>query len=230
MRWMPVAALTAFAFLAMPASAQVHRCKDTSGKLTYSDQPCAAGQSGGVIERQKSREQILEERLQAAEANGRKYRAQDAERERQMFELQQQQQRRQTAPPYGAQAATQDKSSSRECKEATKKLEFVSSIPVTPRVDSRMRVNAAIAQVNASCGTKTELMQEPPRPMSRQSQPSRQSRTESESPTEPTRFTNCNGGFCYDNQGGTYHKNGTDFMSGPNGKSCHRAGDMWNCN
>ena len=166
MRWMPVAALTAFAFLAVPASAQVHRCKDASGKFTYSDQPCAAGQSGGVIERQKSREQILEERLQAAEANGRKYRAQDAERERQMFELQQQQQqqqRRQTAPPYGAQAATQDKSSSRECKEAMKKLEFISSIRTTPKIESRLRMNAAIVNVNANCGTNTPLMQEPPK-------------------------------------------------------------------
>lgn len=162
MRWMPVAALTTFAFLAVPASAQVHRCKDASGKLTYSDQPCVAGQSGGVIERQKSREQILEERLQAAEANERKYRAQDAERERQMFE-QRQQQRRQPAPSHSAQAATQDKSSSRECKEALKKLEFISSIRATPKNESRLRMNAAIVNVNASCGTNTPLMQEPPK-------------------------------------------------------------------
>lgn len=226
MRWMPVAALIALVFLAMPASAQVHRCKDASGKLTYSDQSCAAGQSGGVIERQKSREQILEERLQAAEANERKYRAQGAERERQMFD-QQQQQRRQPAATYGSQATAQDKSSSRECKEAMKKLEFVSSIRTTPKGESRLRTNAAIANVNASCGTKTELMQEQPRVMSRQSEPSH---AEPESPTKPTHLTNCNGGFCYDNQGDTYHKNGADFMSGPNGKSCHRSGDMWNCN
>ena len=162
MRWLSVAALFAFAFFAMPASAQVHRCKDSSGKLTYSDQPCATGQSGGILERQKSREHILEERLQAAEANERKYRAQDAERERQMFE-QQQQQQRQPAATYGRQATTQDKSSSRECKEAMKNLEFVSSIRTAPKGESRLRTNAAIANVNASCGTNTPLMQEPPK-------------------------------------------------------------------
>ena len=159
MRWMPVAALFAFAFLAMPASAQVHRCKDSSGKLTYSDQPCAAGQSGGVIEHQKSREQILEERLQAAEANERKYRAQTARQEAQIFE----QQQRQAALPYGGQVTAQDKASSRECKEAMKKLDFVSSIRTVPQNEKRMRTNAAITQVNASCGSNTPLMQEPPK-------------------------------------------------------------------
>lgn len=158
MRWMPVAALFAFAFLAMPASAQVHRCKDASGRLIYSDQPCAAGQSGGILEHQKSREQILEERLQAAEANERKYRAQTARQEAQMFE---QQQRQQTSP-YGGQVTAQDKGSSRECKEAMKKLEFVSSIRTVPQDEKRMRTNAAITSVNAACGSNTPLMQEPP--------------------------------------------------------------------
>lgn len=157
MRWMPVAALFAFAFLAMPASAQVHRCKDISGKLTYSDQPCAAGQSGGIIEPQKSREQILEERLQAAEANERKYRAQAVRQDAQIFE----QQQRQPTLPYGSQTTAQDKASSRECKEAMKKLEFVSSIRTVPQDEKRMRTNAAITAVNAACGSNTPLMQEP---------------------------------------------------------------------
>lgn len=46
----------------------------------------------------------------------------------------------------------------------------------------------------------------------------------------PTTFTHCDAGFCYDNKGGVYHRVGTDFMTGPNGRACHRAGNMWNCN
>lgn len=45
----------------------------------------------------------------------------------------------------------------------------------------------------------------------------------------PTVITTCNPGFCYDNQGGTYHRVSPDFMTGPNGRTCHRVGDMWNC-
>lgn len=163
MRRMPVAALIAFAFLSTPAFAQVHRCKDALGRLIYSDQPCIAGQSGGIFEPQKSREQILEERLQAAEANERKYRAQAARQETQMFEQQRQQQQRQAGFSYGGQATAQDKASSRECKEAMKNLEFVSSIRTVSQDEKRLRTNAAITSVNAACGSNTPLMQEPPK-------------------------------------------------------------------
>lgn len=159
MRWMPVAALIAAASFATASTAQVHKCKDASGKLTYSDQPCASGQNGEIIERQKSREQILEERLQAAEANERKYRSQAAQQEVQMFE----QQQRLSAMPPSRQPAAQDKAASRQCKEAQKELEFVSSIRTLSQNEKRMRTNAAITSVNAACGSNTQLMQEPPK-------------------------------------------------------------------
>jgi len=47
------------------------------------------------------------------------------------------------------------------CKEARKELEFVSSIRTISQDEKRMRMNAAIAQVNATCGTQMPLMQEP---------------------------------------------------------------------
>ena len=209
MRWMPVAALIAFAFFAMQASAQVHRCKDASGKLTYSDQPCASGQNGEIIERQKSREQILEERLQAAEANERKYRSQAAQQEVQMFE---QQQRLSVMPP-SRQPAAQDKAASRQCKEAQKELEFVSSIRTLSQNEKRMRTNAAITSVNAACGSNTQLMQEPPKVV-----------------VQPTHITHCDSAFCYDSRGTALHRTGTDLLTGPNGRTCHRTGSIWNCN
>ncbi|WP_227001316.1 hypothetical protein [Pulveribacter suum] len=47
------------------------------------------------------------------------------------------------------------------CKQARKELEFVSSIRTISQDEKRMRMNAAIAQVNAACGTQMPLMQEP---------------------------------------------------------------------
>ena len=212
MRFMPVAMLVALVVFAPATSAQVHKCKDAAGKTIYTDAPCTAGQSGGMIERQRTQSEIYQERIQAAEANERKYRSQAATRDAQMLE----QQQRQAAAPAGGQVVVQDKASSRECKEAQKELEFVSSIRTIPQDEKRMRTNAAIARVNASCGSNTQLMQEPPKVIVR--------------PHRATNITNCNSGFCYDDRGGVYHRSGADFMTGPNGRTCHRAGAMWNCN
>ena len=104
MHWKIITACLVISCIAVPAGAQVHRCKDAAGKTIYSDAPCLAGQSGALLERQKSREEILEERLQAAEANERKYRQQAAERESES---------RITAnTPPAPQSVQQDKSSS----------------------------------------------------------------------------------------------------------------------
>jgi hypothetical protein len=156
MRWMPVAPLLALAVFATSSSAQVHRCKDATGKVTFSDQPCNVGQSGGIIQAKKSREEILEERMQAAEANERKYRAQSVDLERQVFEQQRDQSRASLSQP-----APQNMAASHECKAARKELAFVSNIRTVPQDEKRMRTNAAITAVNASCGSNTQLMQEP---------------------------------------------------------------------
>ena len=105
MRFMPVAMLVALVVFAPATSAQVHKCKDAAGKTIYTDAPCTAGQSGGMIERQRTQSEIYQERIQAAEANERKYRSQAATRDAQMLE----QQQRQALAPAGGQVVVQDK-------------------------------------------------------------------------------------------------------------------------
>ena len=48
---MKLALLITGALLAAPASAQVYKCVDASGKTVYSQSPCAAGQSSKTISR-----------------------------------------------------------------------------------------------------------------------------------------------------------------------------------
>ena len=50
-------ALTAV-FTVNLAYAQVNRCQDASGKVIYSDKPCASGHRGGQIERAKTQDEI----------------------------------------------------------------------------------------------------------------------------------------------------------------------------
>ncbi len=220
MRWRTVVASLAIAFMTLSASAQVLRCQDAAGKLTYSDQPCNTGQNSKLIEPQKSPEQILGERQQANEANERKYRARADEQRTQALELEQRQAQRQAQQDQARNnpepAPQTNPAASLECSKSKKEMEFVSSIRTMNDDEKRMRMNAVITDMNANCGTKTELLQEPAKiivPLFR-----------------PRHITHCAPGFCYDNRGGVYHQNGPNNLTGPNGRICHRAGQLWNCN
>lgn len=49
--------------LALPATAQVYRCKDSTGSVALSDQPCSVGQSGELLERKRTDEEIDQQRM-----------------------------------------------------------------------------------------------------------------------------------------------------------------------
>lgn len=71
MRWKTIA-LACLGLAALAAAAQVHRCKDPSGALVFSDRPCTNNQTGGMIQLRPSAREIERERRLAAEANERK--------------------------------------------------------------------------------------------------------------------------------------------------------------
>lgn len=203
---------TALAFLlactCMASGAQVYRCTDPATKrTTYSDAPCA---DGTQIVRQRSSEELQLDEDRAAASRKRFYDDQATERSASLNDGQE----LQAGPSLS-------KADSHECKRAKHELSIASNIRTLSDRDKTTRVNAAIAAVNASCGTNTELMQ-------------KSKRGARVSPLhdapKPTVITNCTDGFCYDNTGGVYHRSGSDFMTGPNGRTCHRAGSIWNCN
>lgn len=195
--------------MAVAAQAQVIRCTNPkTGQVTYSDRQCVSSHSGVLVERRKSHEEIMSERLQAAEANEQKYR-------NRLAEIEVQQQAGQQAPMV-AQQSPPDKSTSYECRQVQKDHETVSSIRTGTEEERRNRINASTVKVNATCGMKTELIQPPARPVLINNR--------------PTNFTRCDSGFCYDNLGGVYHRTGPMFMTGPNGRTCHRSGTTWTCN
>lgn len=74
--------------VALSAQAQVHRCKDATGKIIYTDQPCVTGQYGVQIERQRSQAEIQQEREQAYDAEIRKQERRLAEQERAFIQQQ----------------------------------------------------------------------------------------------------------------------------------------------
>lgn len=199
-----IASVSLFAtlsFFIFAANAQVYRCKAASGKTVFSDVACPSDQVGGLIANRRSAESIAYERSQAAEANERHLRSQPKEPVRH---------------DSGGEVRQPEQASSQACVQAKRELSISSNIKTLSENDKRIRFNAAVAQVNADCGTNTPLMQEP-------------ARVHPRSRPAPNRITRCDRGFCYDNTGGVYHRIGPNNLSGSNGQFCTRAGNMWHC-
>lgn len=98
MRLGKVAAVLIIAFCAASASAQVHRCKDAAGRLIFSDKACDSGQSGELVQRKRTREEILREREQAFYAENRKQARRAAEQEREFAEQERRNRQAQAMP------------------------------------------------------------------------------------------------------------------------------------
>lgn len=202
-----------FTALALPAQAQVFKCASPEGRISYSDQPCGHGHFGALLARQRSWQDLAQERHIAAQAEIRKERARAAERERQWLE---DEQRRARQLQVSVQQAPRQAADTPECRAAKKDLDFVASIRTLRDSEKRARMNSATVAVNVACGLDMPLERESSgaRPYAR---------------PQPTNITHCVPGFCYDNLGTAYHRQGPDFMATPAGRRCHRTGSTWNC-
>lgn len=196
--------------LAVPAMAQIYQCKDPSGEINFSDRPCSSAQVGGMIERRKTDAEILQERAEAAQANERKYRQQAAEAQRRQIDSQQRMidQQAQQATPASA---------SPGCGQARKELEFVSSIRSLSEGEKRMRMNAQISNVNASCGTNMPLLQEPPKIV-----------LTPPAGTRTVKLDRCKADSCFDIKGNLYRRY-RDTLTAYNGLICLLEGDTIRC-
>ncbi|MEQ6437218.1 DUF4124 domain-containing protein [Comamonas sp. w2-DMI] len=198
---MRLVALTAvFALLALPAVGQVYRCKDATGRQIFSDRPCEAHQTGGMVQRKRTDAEIYREREQAFNAEAAKQQRYMAEQQREWMEQSQQSIQ---AP------AVRHSGNDWAARQRLKDLE-TSASSITNN------------------GGKWDSAAEAERARLRDEEARRRAAQAKTIP--PTSFTNCNAGFCYDNQGSTYHRVSPDFMTGPNGQACHRSGNFWNCN
>lgn len=196
--------------LAVPAMAQIYQCKDPSGEMNFSDRPCSSAQVGGMIERRKTDAEILQERAEAAQANERKYRQQAVDAQRRQIDSQQRMidQQAQQATPASA---------SPGCGQARKELEFVSSIRSLSEGEKRMRMNAQISNVNASCGTNMPLLQEPPKIV-----------LTPPAGTRTVKLDRCKADSCFDIKGNLYRRY-RDTLTAYNGLICLLEGDTIRC-
>ncbi len=223
-----------FAVLTMAvfsAFGQVIKCTDPrTGRITFSDSPCATGQSSVEVQPRRTPEEMQEERLRAEEANNRKQRQLD----QQMLDRQRAAELAATAPVTAAPDRQVNPANSNACTQAQRDLETIASSITGSEELRRNRINAATVRVNATCGLQTEMIQPPHKivvapPRFRPVQPLPQPLPRP-IPQGSRTITGCDGGICRDAQGGLYHRNGPNFMTGPNGATCHKNGPQWVCN
>lgn len=143
--------------MAVGVQAQVVKCTNPkTGTVSYSSTPCEGGYVSKLVEDRKSSEELMAERLRAAEANERKYRSHLVELENRKIEQR---------APVPAQQGYANPSPSYECLRVQRDHETISSIRTGSDEERRNRINASIVKVNVTCGVQTELIQPPTRPV-----------------------------------------------------------------
>lgn len=195
------------------ASAQVYRCPDkATGRLTYSDAPCMDGRQ---IERKRSDEDRI---LDAERAFDSRVRFSNEQRRERAEPSQQPARQQQQAATPGIPPASRH-----ECEVAQKNAWGTNKEQAQKKADILCygSEKAATMQIERDRRAAAESM-------GKTSSRADSSRSSSGTPN-PTSITNCRGGFCQDNTGGTYFKQGNDFMTGTNGRPCFRQGNQWNC-
>ena len=206
------------AFSANTAHAQVNRCHDASGKVIYSDKPCDSGQKGGLIERQRTQQEIYQERVQAYEAEKRKQQRNQVERQRE------------AEAQYGQALQNQYNQAAQQ--------------PGNDWASRKARENAATSAGSiANNGGSWDRAAEAERNRVRQEEARKraeafaraqaQAQAEEAAKPKPTTITNCSGYNCQDNLGGSYNRATGDknLMTGPNGQQCRwfEPTKQWQC-
>lgn len=148
-RWLGMSLVLA---LASPGYAQVHRCKDASGKLSFSDRPCDSGQSGALIQRKRSQDEIEQERLQAAEAQYQK----EARRAREENGT------ASVATSVGAVQGSAQPVSDWACRNAQRNFDVTASGSSHSAKAKAEALRDEEKKVNKACGTNSTLYANPP--------------------------------------------------------------------
>jgi hypothetical protein len=213
------------AYALIPAvHAQVFKCKDASGKLTYQSAPCDAGQ-------QESRPVILkgptltdEEKFNAAAYSAGTTPAEARQRLQAAEQPSATNAGRTNSGTDDRQVSiTSDHSASTECARAKREVDIARSSVTMSEGQRLSKVASLQRQAEMAClGPDGYAKAEAARAEGKER--ARQRRN-----TTPSVITSCDAGGCSDNLGNRYSGTG-DVMHGSNGKTCVRSGTTLNCN
>ncbi len=231
---------------AIPISchAQTFKCRTPSGKMEFSDSPCAGGSQ---TERVQSNEYISPERQRQAREVQAQNAAQVDRIEGEKAAYGQQMQRQQAA--YARADAEQARiDANRKAGENVKAQQDECSRMATDRNMGRSQ-RAALAELCAKPEPNKEKFDDCKAQLAKATSPSQRamiasnctgepeagvrvrevSRPPPLQPIAPSVITSCDKGGCWDNTGNRYNGSGTTLFRA-DGKTCQRLGSMMQCN
>ncbi len=186
------------------------RCTDAAtGRVTYTDGACIAGESARQVQAQRSAHELAQEREQAAQAQAR---VQQERQQREERELQEQQRRAQAALRAPAPPSAPGPAASAACARARQQLQQALASPNPGLYDEQLRLHNAQGQVELACLTADEQARAwaarspataaPQVPLVVVAPPRRPLPPP---PAAPRRdYTSCNVFRCYDRQGNAH--------------------------
>lgn len=197
------------ATLALPASAQVYKCKTPTGGTLVSDRPCDGPNK--TVDVRRSEPVTLEQQRQAAELQQRR-RQQLGQIEAEEAEYREQ---------LAGRAALQAKQEAQEAKQKAiedertrqqKCYEIVTQKQKGTKLTGEER--AALAACGLPVSEQNRKDQDPP----------------PDDPPNPGIVTKCDPGGCWDTHGKRYNGSGRGNFFRQDGRSCQQIGDRMRCN
>ena len=220
-RWMGLSLALAFA-LASPANGQVHRCMDATGKLNFSDRPCDSGQSGTLIQRQRSQEAIQQERMEAAEAQFQK----EVRRSMEASQIDQ--------PPMQAAVPASSTVNQWACRKAKDNYQTTAGGTFRNALEKAKTLQEEEQRVNKACGTNQNEYANPQAiaDQDRQQKAARRAAIERSMPEDVPihkEIKHCSGQYCYDYAGQSYHSIGNGQIRSNDGTTCTMSAGKYRC-
>ncbi len=219
--WIGFLLVLAFA-LTSPAHGQVFRCKDATGKLSFSDRPCDSGQSGALVQRQRSQEAIQQERMQAAEAQFQK----EVRRSMEAPQIDQ--------APMRPTAPVSPTVNQWACRKAKDNYQTTAGGTFRNALEKAKTLQEEEQRVNKACGTNQNEYANPQAiaDQDRQQKAARRAVIERSMPEDVPIYkeiNRCSGQYCYDNAGQSYHSIGNGQIRSNDGTTCTMSAGKYRC-
>ena len=210
------------ALVGTSATAQVYRCKLPSGQMSYSNQPCADQNAGGLVSERRSQEDLMQERERADEAQFRK-------------EMRRAMQEPQAAPTQQRRVGSSEPAVNQwACRKARDNYQTTAGGTFRNALERAKTLQEEEQRVNKACGTNQNEYANPQAiaDQDRQQKAARRAAIERSMPEDVPihkEIKHCSGQYCYDNAGQSYHSIGNGQIRGNDGTTCTMSAGIYRC-
>lgn len=204
------------------ATAQVYRCKLPSGQMSYSNQPCADQNAGGMVSERRSQEDLMQERELADEAQFRK-------------EMRRAMQEPQAAPTQQRRVGSSEPAVNQwACRKAKDNYQTTAGGTFRNALERAKTLQEEEQRVNKACGTNQNEYANPQAiaDQDRQQKAARRAAIERSMPEDVPihkEIKHCSGQYCYDYAGQSYHSIGNGQIRSNDGTTCTMSAGKYRC-